>query len=177
MTAIVLRNSREIDGPVKPPRRDDGSQYPHAMYAADWSMVVFGDTLSDLVSALLGSYRSEDAEEQLRQRSEYAAEVAALIQAAVLVSTDLSALSDEELEVLNMPRDPLGTPRIDSWDSEVPLILVRTSYGPYTDTPRPIGDRTLGNIVWLRPSTEIEFLQSLDAVGYIELFGSADSHA
>ena len=64
---------------------------------------------------------------------------------------------------------------IDVWSSTIPLVLVTTSYAPFTDIPKPLsteGDfKYVKNIIWIRPETEKEFLRSLSHTGYIK-FGS-----
>lgn len=62
---------------------------------------------------------------------------------------------------------------IDEWNSDHPLVLLDTSYAPYTEVPRPSSkhgdfEKNLPNLMWLSPADELELLKSLSAIGYID---------
>jgi len=76
---------------------------------------------------------------------------------------NLSNLGDDVLTAMLQERSIPYTGPL--WTVPVPLVLLVTDYAPYTTRPAP-----QGNLVWLDPSTELTYLQSLDRVGAIKLF-------
>lgn len=128
-------------------------------------------TLTELVSALIGGYAdlprtAEGDELALLARWKQSVTSANLVQAVVTGSAvengafDVSTADENILTVLFADRiDPV---EIEEWDEAMPLVLLSTSYAPFTDRTPPIG-----NVRWINPHTELTYLASLDAVGVI----------
>lgn len=80
-----------------------------------------------------------------------------------------STLTDESEESLTALLSDKTVPveGFESWDHEtVPLVLLATDYDPYVpDRPAPTG-----NIVWIDPSDETAFLNSLSNLGVINFY-------
>ncbi|MHB8318082.1 MAG: hypothetical protein ACYDEP_02450 [Acidimicrobiales bacterium] len=74
----------------------------------------------------------------------------------------LSALMNERLIPFEGIEEDDGTADF-TWECKVPLILFVTDYEPYTNRPQPDGQ-----IMWLDPSTELTYMQSLDTLGVVD---------
>ncbi|MPY30748.1 hypothetical protein FNH09_05295 [Streptomyces adustus] len=70
-----------------------------------------------------------------------------------------SALTSDRAEPLNL-RAP--------WTAGVPLVLLDINYRPHTTAERPTSSGD-GRILWLRPSSEWEYLESLHSIGVISI--------
>lgn len=78
----------------------------------------------------------------------------------------LTALyADRSIPFEGLP-DRVGVP---AWDHRVPLILFITDYSPYVRRLPPEG-----RVVWLDPSTDVTFLQSLEKLNMIRAYGRPD---
>ena len=134
--------------------------------------VTEADSVTDLVSALIPlGYadlpRTPEGDEQaLLARWEQSVGTANLVQAVVTAAAvrdgvlDISLASKDVLTALF--RDRIEPVEVEEWTQPVPLVLVSTSYAPFTDNTPPIG-----NVRWINPHTELSYLRSLDAVGVI----------
>lgn len=152
------------------PAREDGTPWPFAMTTDEHT--VFADSATELVGHLIDGYdqiddSDEGHDQALSARAGAAAGIAAQMQAVIAASLteqrkfDPQAESEETLTAIFSDRETFVAD-FGSWDHEVPLILVRTGYAPYTDRPAPSG-----NIGWIDPATETTLLRSLDALGAI----------
>jgi hypothetical protein len=174
MTATVLRNPVEADeAPLLAPLHEDGRNFAFAMYFAGGSLAAFADTVTELLGALIDEYEQASPEEQDLMRIVFAQTVAAQVQAQVLLDVDRDQVSASEWDALTTPRR-LPQPAVPWWTSDVPLVVVETSYSPYTDVPAPVSSRGSGaaqsdNLWWVRPAEEEDFLISLHEVGYLKL--------
>jgi hypothetical protein len=130
---------------------------------------IFADSLSDIVGLLIDGYDELDDEHEddlhLQARIEHLVPLAA--QAQALVLADLAnrglRLTEEELNAaLGNKELPAGVSR---WNPAEPLVLLTTSYEPFTDEPRPIG-----SILWLDPTNEAAFIGALNKLGEGELW-------
>jgi len=136
----------------------------HALLVATDSTVIYGDSVSELVDHLLDGHSAAALDEQLEMRLEALANAAAHAQAAVLADHPVEGLDEDTLTVFM--HDRLATViAFEEYDGEIPLFLLATSYAPFSAVPAPAGKA----IVWLDPSTELTFLQSLGATGAVEL--------
>lgn len=197
MTVILTANrpyGRDNSAPP-PALRLDGTNFPWRMFFEDNSRIADADTPAEMLDLLKPGYLDAgDETEKLELRTELARSVQALARAVSLANIskeNLEKMKEWEWNVLNFgggdsgaPMDPYGwgdgtgelgvanPDVVDFWSSDVPLILVETSYQPYTDIHRPIshlGDyyKSLPNMIWLRPQDELTLLRSLSQIGYI----------
>lgn len=165
-----------IDGnlPDTLPAREDGTPYP---FAAAWEdAAVFTDTRTELTAALIPGYEDipegpDQAADSLYARYESAVAIANNRQAVLAAiaqeegTFDPSLETEDTLTALFTPKDQ-KIDEINQWDHEyVPLVLVASGYAPYTATQQPTG-----NVQWIDPYTETTFLDSLAAIGMLELF-------
>lgn len=176
MSIVVGKNNRAEDGPVTPPEHPDGASWPFCMYFRDGLMVAFADTYEELLYALIPGYQDMDSTEQAFHRVRLAQGAAAQIQGRILAQVERDEVTDAEWEVLIAPRGE-EQPRADWWVSAVPLVVVETSYEPFTSVPRPASgiesEDVETNLWWVRPEDEEDFLLSLHEVGFIRLMQSA----
>lgn len=176
MGLVVVRNNMEADGPVDVPVHEDGSGYRYCMYFHNYFDVAFADTETELLEALIPNYPHLDETGKAEQRILLAVAAANQVQAAILAETDLTDVTEEELNTLMAPRIAPSV-QAEWWTCDVPLVVVETAYQPWTDVPRPasgISDTAdAPNLLWLRPAEEEEFLTSLHEVGYIRLMEAA----
>lgn len=140
------------------PATPDGAPCRFAMRLAGRKMAVYGETASDLLSVLLGeAYADAPADERLRLRAEHAVQVASDVQGRMVARGVHPACK----QTLSAPKD-VPVP-VSTWSSPVPLVLVDLVYAPHTQTPAPTG-----RVMWLRPSGEVEYVQSLADAGLLE---------
>lgn len=132
---------------------------------------IFADSLSDIVAVLIDGYDDLDDEgdgdPHLEARIDTLAPLASAAQALILA--DLAArdiqLSEQELTAALLDKEqPTSLTR---WNPAEPLILLTTTYEPFTDAPAPEGA-----ILWLDPTNEAAFLGSLNKIGEGELWTS-----
>lgn len=197
MTFVLTANlpfARDNVAPA-PALRPDGSNFEFRMFFEEGSRIVDADTLAELIELLSPGYGDiEDESLKLGLRVDLARSVQSLARAVTLANLsdeDAEALNDWEWDVLNFGNgwaedasDPFGwgdgtstlgelnLDVVDFWSSKVPLILLETSYKPFTEIPRPVsnlGDyyHSLPNMIWIRPQTELSLLRSLSEIGYI----------
>lgn len=149
--------------------REDGSRWYAAMEREEGTIVV-ADTLTDLVAQLIDDYPLDGGAEALDARVAFASRVAQSRQAALaFVATaesqfDPAVESEEALTALFADRE-LPVADVEVWGHEVPLVLLNTSYAPYTDVAAPSG-----NVQWIDPSDEGALLRSLVDLGDIRLW-------
>ena len=173
MSAITARNARQSGGAPMPPLREDGSLHPLAMFYDGNALVAYGDSPAELLDVLIDGYRDLGEIGGLEARKRFAVDTQPVLQAVLHAAGERNgtAISAEEEDILAGPRHVPPTVRL--WSCEVPLVLVDVFYAPFTELPAPAStphDVTdPDNLVWLRPSTEWDFLVSLDRAGVIQL--------
>jgi len=162
------------------PPHPDGGEWAHVMVLHDGS-TVYADTAAEVLSEMLPGY--EDMDELARRglRVRHAQQVAGLVQRLELerwladggvdqpnqshASLEQILTTDKSLALgLELPDSP-GRPA--DWLPLVPLVLVTTSYAPHTKFP-PIG----GNVVWIDPVDEANYLASLHRTGIFSYWTS-----
>lgn len=191
MTAILTLNTlagRDSAAPA-PSLKLDGTHYQWRMSFDENKQFADADTLGELLEVFIPNYTSKDETSQLAARIIHARGVQLQLRSNVIASlTDEedAALTDVERNVLFYENgDPSGwgqkvpfedgtTGFLDVWESDIPLILLDTNYAPFPGKPaRPLssyGDYdVVPNIVYLRPSDEFSYLQSLHMVKAIVL--------
>lgn len=150
------------------PEHPDGEPWPYAALDAE-GVVTLSDTATELVAKAIDGYDTMGDDEALAARYDSLVELGELLQehlrsaACIDGRWDPATATEDTLTVLYRPRTvPLTETAV--WEHEVPLVAISTDYLPFTDRPEPSG-----RIVWLDPSTELTYLQTLDRIGVIEL--------
>lgn len=189
MSVVISSNNRkhrDTRAPA-PAVHQDGSNFEWRMFFDDNQRIADSDTTTELLDILVPNYVGMDSNEKRNARHVLAREVQILARALSLASVDASVVEDWEWEVLTYGegenQDPYGwgdgsgvigvsdEDVIDLWSNDVPLILLDTSYYPYTSVPAPLSSEgdyiDVKNIVWLRPDNELGLLRSLSRIGYI----------
>lgn len=154
------------------PTRPDGSEWPHVLLMHDGSML-HADTPAEILGELIAGYAAMPDELRAKARRLHAAKVADAAQDARIAfaqasgdfdetDADGAALAsimraDKGVSLLLETPDAPGTQA--NWEPEVPLYLLTTSYAPEGEFP-PIG----GNVLWLDPTDEQRYLDSLAEV-------------
>lgn len=189
MAAIVLANAPEGHTPPDVPRKDNGDLYDYFMSYENGRYLAYADDPVDLLDLLIPGYADSDEDDRIMARIRLALDVQTQAQALVLAAVpqeEIDSLKPWEHKVLvheggssphgwgaeaGEPVEAGSGETVDIWYSKVPLILVDTGYAPFTDVPRPLsalGDtRNEENLIWLRPSDEEDFLDSLALVNFI----------
>ena len=167
---IVTRNPRGATA-VEAPRRPDGGLYRFEMIYDGLKYRAYADTATELCGLLIPGYAElEHDTEQAAARIQFAVGMQVQLQAAIATEADLEACSPAERELLLGPRHV--PPAVASWEADVPLVLVDVFYEPVGELPRPAGRPRGGgepNLIWLRPSDEVELLSSLHRAGLVVL--------
>lgn len=172
MTSIV------VNGPLGSEHmREDGEPWPFALSNGDTS--VFADSAHDIIAHLIPGYGDLDTAEDATEAHDQA--LLLRWQTAVLTASDVQAaicgdrVHEGKFDPATESEDALtalfgdktvAVEGFDSWDNEhVPLVLIATDYEPYTERDLPTG-----NVLWIDPSDEIAFLNSLANLGVIEFY-------
>lgn len=134
----------------------------YALVLDDGSTMMSG-SVSELVDSVVADHADSDAEGQLELRSAHLAAVAELTQAVLNASHDLEGLDEDALTALFHDRGS-DVVQFNEWGMDIPLILDATAYQPFTDVPKPTGER----LIFTDPSTELTFLESLARIGVVE---------
>lgn len=164
--------------PTGQTRKDDGSLWPFVMIHND--RTVFADTRTELVGALIKGYDDIDPTDSvtaLVDRFDEALALANRLQGFIagVVASDPESdftygdATEEELTLflsdrLERPEQNIG---VTHWEHEVPLVLITTMFQPHDDA-----EIVTGNVIWIDPTDETTFLDSLESVGQIRLFTS-----
>lgn len=168
-------NSEDLD---KAPLNAKGKPYAYCVVLPSGTALLYVDNYKDILFHLLEAYeKEEDETERTVQRILYAEIVASTIQERILQLADLRSLTEEETQILKAPKSGPDAPAPMFWKPSIPLIVIETSYFPYTDIPRPasINDGVKGdNVWWIRPGTEKQFVMSLHEVGHIRILKNND---
>lgn len=175
MAVTIMRNTASGDEPILAPKKEDGSGYRYCMYFNGDVDVAFADTLEEILDTLIPGYATLSEEDQDVARIQYAQNAAATVQASILAELEEGDISPEEYAILSAPRQ-LPQPTVKFWESEVPLIIVDTSYAPFTDVPAPssaLGSTLEESNVWIISPMDSEvFLMNLHEIGFLRLMES-----
>jgi hypothetical protein len=193
MTAIPSANNplaRDNRAPA-PAVHEDGTNYPWRMFYENNRRIVDADTTAEVLDFLIPGYLLLDTEEErLTARTNLARSVQQLGRATIaanITPDESEKITDWEWTILTYgegdAQDPYGwgdgtgelgsqdEETLDWWTSVHPLVLLDTSYAPFTEIIKPLsgeGDYIeVNNLIWLRPSTELSLLRSLSRIGYI----------
>ncbi|MGN7187039.1 hypothetical protein [Microbacterium enclense] len=172
MTAIVVAENGAH------PVHEDGSDY-YAALLIPGQPSIFGDTLTEIVAETIDDYPNVsttdpdqiviDSGEALLARVAMLEMQAAAVQALVVGDrgTVGFAFTEDELTALFASKSGTALELDKPWDSQdTPLLLVTTNYAPFTAASRPAGS----SIIWLDPTNELRYLQSLATIHGGELF-------
>lgn len=172
-TLIAVDHSKGAEVPA-PPLKESGAPYRWSLSHPGTGTLAFTDTLSEAVTVLIPGYLDMDEDARTFARVKFLNDLAAPLQAQILATWDpeaREALTESERTTLLTARHvPLV---VEEWSAEVPLVLLESHYMPYTEVPAPVSvpDDVSDppNLIWLRPGTDLTFLQSLERVGLIAL--------
>ena len=129
-------------------------------------------SLTQLVGKLIPGYADLPAgpvgdDAALLARWEHAVAAANLVQqvliGAAVESGDFDVNLVSEGALSNLFASRIETVEVGEWSEKVPLVLIASSYAPFTERQPPTG-----NVRWINPHNERTFLESLAAVGLIE---------
>lgn len=193
MTAVLTSNNRSARDNVAPApaTKEDGSGYAWRMFFDNGQRIADADTLPEIIDVLIPGYAEFTTfDEKFTARFELAKRVQMLARSSILSTLSnevLENVKDWEYGILAWDKfdDPYGwgdgslEPNVDYdpnvldvWSSDVPLVLINTFYQPFTDIATPLSpygeiSGLVKNLIWLKPSDELEFLRSLSRIGYI----------
>lgn len=190
-SVLTQNNPRARDNRAPAPEvKFDGSNYPWRMFFDNDQRIVDADTTAECLEYLIPDYTLFSDDDKKAARHQLALSVQSLARAAIIskiTPEQAEELAGWEWAVLTYGEgdntDPYGwgdgtgtlgkqDPEVaDEWNAPYQLVLLDTSYAPYTDIVRPLsieGDfKEVRNIIWLRPTGEEEFLRSISNIGYI----------
>lgn len=166
MVAIIAQNAIKI--PVHPQGHDW-----LVVWVAKNGDAIWADSISDIVAALIPGYEEldDEVEDDLFLNARIDVIVPLASQAQSMILADMAQrgirLTESELNAALRSKElPAG---VAQWNPSEPLVLLRTSYFPYTDDPAP-----RGSVLWLDPSSEISFLSSLSELGEGLIFAAGN---
>lgn len=176
--------------PPSPELKDDGTNFMWRMFFDQNRYIIDADFPDECLDQLIDGYLLAAPDEKYQLRVELARAVQMSARTTILAGVNEDDVAEWEWDVLAYEAplhatdsDPYGwgdgsgqlgvhTSTVsDVWASEVPLVLLETSYDPFTAISRPVsteGDYLfVKNLIWLEPSNEEDFLRSLSRVGFI----------
>ncbi len=164
-------------GTVNPANPDGGSFY-YCVVMPDGEDYLYADSLTDVLAYLIPSYLELDEEDKAVERIRLAGSIATTMQAVILSALPQETVSSEEWAILIAPKLGPKVARADWWGSPIPLIVVETSYVPYTSSSRPASATSEGhkadNLWWVRPTDDDNLVISLHEIGYLHILENID---
>ena len=159
------------------PVQEDGSDYPYLLFAGN--QMHASNTVTDLVGAIIEGYDDIDQspegnDDALWQRYLHAVAMANFIQKSFIVKStkdgrlDVNKLDENDLNALMGERN-LPVTDVEKWNHNVPLVLIATDYAPFGT----LRSKPEGNIMWLDPSLENQYLLSLANLGLVNYYVSS----
>ncbi|MEV4562099.1 hypothetical protein AB0K51_34720 [Kitasatospora sp. NPDC049285] len=151
----------------KPPVRPDGSAYRFELAVEGGTRRAYADELGPLVEVVIPGYLDQVGEDQrLAARERDAGRVRMLLQAQLLAHFGPAGCTRHQLAVLNGAAQ-LAQDELRGWHAPVPLVLVTSGYVEAGGQP-PHAEEG-GVILWIDPSSEEAYLDSLSALHVIML--------
>lgn len=153
-------------------RNEFGLPFKYAIIGTE-DQIFLADTVSECVAGLIDGYADlpdtpQGDDQATILRHNYMIQVASILQARVLAHEVFRKgyqLDDDPdhdaVAVLLTDRNVFVS--IEEWNHQVPLVMLRTDYEPYTAEQLPTG-----NLIWLDPSDEMKFLATLNDAAVIE---------
>lgn len=153
------------------PTRDDGTLHRYELVYAGHTRRVYADTESTLVDVLIPGYAAMTEQQQWEARLSYMIRAQVIAQAGLNAVDAFATLTHDQQTILQGPRHE--PPVAATWSCPVPLVLVASFYAPAGDNPRPVSDAGMEpNVIWVNPSDDVTFLNSLHDIGVISLYVS-----
>lgn len=172
MSTFIMKNHQEGEEPIIPPAREDGGSYGYCMFYNNFEEVAFADTPEELVNILIPGYSKSTEEDKDFLKIRLAQTLAAKTQAEILSDVNPENFTEEDWNILTLPKTTAIKQTL-IWKNKTPLILVQTSYSPYTAFNPPASTMGQGynipNLWWVRPQEEEDFLISLHEIGEIRI--------
>lgn len=171
MSSVIYSAPKLPGDPMPPSSTDQGHEFPLCLFFDGGASIAYADSFDDLVDVLLPGYLTWTVEQQQRARIDYAVSQAIWVQAQVWAENTTVLTPDQEA-LLGAPRVGDSAPT-GIWDASVPLVVVASSYAPYTTIAIPVGQGTTQEgepSVWvLDPTSEETLLTTLHEVGAVRL--------
>lgn len=149
------------------PLRPDGTQWSH-VYGLPGGGSVHADSPAEILAEIVPGYEHLDEASSGQARIRLALTAASQAQDLGIVRAGLDESDPDDAALAAVLRLDKGAPLTLAapdqpdvpvpWEGSVPLVLVTTSYAPHTDVAAPAG-----NIVWIDPTTDQDYLDSLRA--------------
>lgn len=130
---------------------------------------IHADRNDELLAALIGPEYVEETDPEvlflmrLEQSIVIATAVQESIVAAAVQHQHLDETTGEHVWTALLAQRESVDPGV-RWEHRVPLVLVTSLFAPYTDRDQPIG-----NVAWIDPTDDVTMLETLQALGVIEL--------
>lgn len=161
MVAVVAHDA------IRKPTHPDGQMWLVVWVSPD-GRAIFADSITDVVNEIIPGYADLDdtdmtKDEHLEARIGTLAHLGGNAQAVMVADEGSDGFTEVELTAMLTSKELSAG--VDSWNPAVPLVLLTTSYTPFTDVAQPEG-----SIVWLDPTSEVGFLNSMQTLGYGELW-------
>lgn len=159
------------------PTKTDGTSWAHGMLYQDAQTgdltLAQADTAGELLAVLIDDYPAcslpgETLVDVDAARIDYALRLAQGLQESWLATAvterglDLTDVDPVVVDAWFRAKDVGVDLGGRAWDQVVPLVCLDMAYTPFTDVPAPTGD-----VVWVRVRTEVDLLESMDALGLI----------
>jgi hypothetical protein len=148
--SILMSNSLEADGPIKPPLKTDGSFYRYCMYFENNKSIIFSDDMEKIIARIIPGYDRLGAEQQDSARLSYYYDNFIILQTNYLQN---ASYEESELTEILKPKEVLPQEITHSKQN----LLV-------------ISNEDIEGVTSLKYDTEYNFLESLDKVGNISFF-------
>jgi hypothetical protein len=155
-----------------------GRPYELGMVMPNGEDFCYADSVRDLICALIPGYeQTKEDNERAYLRIVFADMAAVMRQSEILAQLQGSEVTESEWATLVAPKTGPESVRAPWWRCEVPLLVVTTSYIPFTDRERPasVHDGVRGkNLWWIDPSDEETLITTLHEVGYVRVMSNLD---
>lgn len=153
------------------PTRHDGTLHRYELVYAGHTRRVYADTEDALVDVLIPGYHAMNETQRWEARIAYMVRAQVIAQAGLNAVDAFETLAHATQAILQGPRHE--PPVVATWACPVPLILVATYYEPAGPNPRPVSETGMEpNVIWVDPSDDMTFLNSLHDIGVISLYVS-----
>lgn len=171
MSSVIYPAPKLPGDPMPPSTTTEGHEFPLCLFFDGGASIAYADSYEDLLDVLLPGYLTWTSDRRLRERIDYAATQAVWVQAQVWAD-NTEPLTAEQEALLGAPRLGALAPT-GSWEAPVPLVVLSTSYSPYTDIAAPVGYGQTPegeDTVWvIDPMSEEALLTTLHEVGAVRL--------
>lgn len=170
----------EVKDAIYNPLNENNQPYLYCMLMPNRQDYLYTDTLDEALEYLIPEYaETEDPTQEAILRIKLADKAARHVQAEILMNYEPDEITDKEFAVLTAPKIGPNAVEAPWWTSNIPLVVITTSYDPYTDKIKPASGLSDGvseptNLFWIRPEDPEIFLLSLHEIDYIRLYETVD---